>query len=65
MTDEIERLRAAFLAYIQPQNECAETGKPCREPEKCGCWKEMQNWIDGWGIIEGLSVEIDAEAKNV
>jgi hypothetical protein len=49
---EIEKLRIAFLAYVQPTNECAETGQPCnKDRAKCGCWLEMQNWIDTWDAI--------------
>lgn len=43
---EIERLRAGFLWYVQRDNDCRPTGKPCREPERCGCALEMEGALD-------------------
>jgi hypothetical protein len=41
---EIERLRASLMRYVQQCNECEQTGEPCREPARCGCWLEAQAW---------------------
>ena len=45
--DEIELIRAAWLRYLQFENECyaGVTGKPCHS-HKCGCALEMQSYID-------------------
>lgn len=41
---EIDRLRTAFLRYVQDDNECVSgrNGQPCRAKEHCGCYLEMQ-----------------------
>lgn len=44
--DEGEAARAAFLTHLQRENNCAATGKPCREWSKCGCWLEMEKKIE-------------------
>lgn len=43
---EAERLRRGFLRFVQADNGCEATGKPCREPERCGCHLEMEGWLD-------------------
>jgi len=45
--DEIDRVRAGFMRYLQNENECnaGPTGKPCHS-QKCGCATEMQSYID-------------------
>ena len=47
--DEIERLRAAFLRFVQHDNGCMAQadGKACSSPKgKCACALEMQSYID-------------------
>jgi hypothetical protein len=45
--DETELLRMAFLRYVQTtDNDCKQTGEPCRNPDQCGCWLEMAGFID-------------------
>ena len=41
---EIDRLRACIMRFIQQSNECTQTGEPCREAARCGCWLEAQAW---------------------
>lgn len=41
------RTDAAFLAYLQIENSCEQTGHPCRERQKCGCYLEVRQHIDG------------------
>lgn len=36
---------AGFLSYVQIDNKCKITGKPCREWQKCGCYQEMEVYI--------------------
>jgi hypothetical protein len=36
---------AAFLAHIQDENHCEKTGQPCREWQKCGCYQEVDGYI--------------------
>jgi hypothetical protein len=43
---EIERLRAAFLACLQAENECATRGRICEPADTCGCVLEMEDYID-------------------
>lgn len=43
---EIERLRAAFLACLQVENECAKKGRICAPDDMCGCALEMEDYID-------------------
>ncbi len=38
--------RSAFLKYVQADNKCTATGRPCRTPGQCGCWLEMENAIN-------------------
>ncbi|ANW00656.1 hypothetical protein LMTR13_11255 [Bradyrhizobium icense] len=40
------RTHAAFLAYLQTENNCTRTGQPCREHQKCGCDLEAREYID-------------------
>ena len=42
--DEIERLRAGLMKAMQYENKCDETGKPCREASRCGCYLEGETW---------------------
>ena len=37
--------RTAFLKYLQTQNVCKPTGKPCRPNGQCGCDCEMDTCI--------------------
>ncbi len=45
--DEIARLQAGLMKAMQYENKCDQTGKPCREPSKCGCHLEAGVWCDG------------------
>ncbi len=45
--DEITRLQAGLMKAMQYENKCDQTGKPCREPSKCGCYLEAGVWCDG------------------
>lgn len=38
----MQHTRAALMACIQHDNECKETGQPCRNEEKCGCFIEAE-----------------------
>jgi hypothetical protein len=40
------RTHAAFLRYLQNENDCARTGQPCREHSKCGCDLELRGYYD-------------------
>jgi hypothetical protein len=43
--DEIERLRAGWLAMLASHNECdASRHGACSAPDKCGCRREMERW---------------------
>jgi hypothetical protein len=42
---ELARLRASFLTFIQADNACPQTGAPCREPAQCGCAVEMDHAV--------------------
>lgn len=42
---ESAKTRAAFLRFIQRENECKSTGTWCREWTKCGCLLEMQQLV--------------------
>ena len=44
--DKIERLQAGLMRAMQYENKCDQTGKPCREPSKCGCYLEAEAWCD-------------------
>jgi len=44
--DEIEWLRAGLMRFAQYENECDQTGKPCREPSRCGCYLEGKGWCN-------------------
>jgi hypothetical protein len=37
--------RIAFLKYLQNENGCKRTGKPCRERHLCGCAVELEDYI--------------------
>jgi len=41
---EIERLRSRLLKFVQHDNNCAQTGKPCRAAPQCGCHLEAEAW---------------------
>lgn len=44
----IQRMDAAcraFIRYLQRDNGCDITGKPCRDQQQCGCWVERENAI--------------------
>lgn len=41
--------RSAFLRYLQTENRCEKTGKPCREPERCGCDLELSEYLEAEG----------------
>lgn len=43
--EDNKRLRAAFLGYLQTENQCARTGQPCRTGGTCGCALEMQGYV--------------------
>ena len=43
---DADRLRRGFLRFVQRDNKCPTTGKPCREPERCGCHLEMEAECD-------------------
>jgi hypothetical protein len=51
--EEIERLRAAFLHYIQVENGCFG-GNQCRYPEKCSCLLEFQALTAAQGTTDGI-----------
>ena len=40
---EIELLRSRLLKTFQHDNNCIQTGVPCRV-EKCSCYLEMKDW---------------------
>ena len=40
------RTHAAFLRYLQNENDCPRTGQPCREHSKCGCDLELRGYYD-------------------
>lgn len=42
---EAEIIQAAFLRAVQEENDCEETGEPCQDENKCGCWLEMSELI--------------------
>lgn len=44
--EEADAARAAFLAHLQGENNCRQTGEPCREWSKCDCWLEMDAAIE-------------------
>ncbi len=44
--ETMANMEAGFLMYVQDQNTCASTGKPCRAVQKCGCYLEMQAWCE-------------------
>jgi len=45
--DEIERLRAGWLAMLASENECdASRRGACSAPDKCGCRREMGEWMN-------------------
>jgi hypothetical protein len=53
---EIDRVRAAFIRYLQNENECnaGPTGKACHS-HKCGCAIDLQIYIDDEPILERVS----------
>lgn len=53
MTDSL--IRAAFYRFLQTENRCAQTGKPCRDPEQCGCALEMQEYMEREGEARRIS----------
>ena len=50
--DKIERLQAGLMRAMQYENKCDQTGKPCREPSKCGCYLEAESWCEDF-IVGG------------
>jgi hypothetical protein len=45
--DEIERLRAGWLAMLASENECdASRHGACSAPDKCVCRREMEEWMN-------------------
>ena len=44
--DEIERLRTAFLRYLQHENDCSGRIGVCNAGNQCGCKAEMEAWCD-------------------
>lgn len=49
---EIARLQAGLMKAMQYENKCDQTGKPCREPSKCGCYLEAEAWCEDF-IVGG------------
>lgn len=43
---EIKTLRAAFLACLQAENECAKKGRLCGPSDMCGCALEMEDYVE-------------------
>jgi hypothetical protein len=41
----IAGLRGGFMRMLQADNQCARTGRACRE-DGCGCWLEMGQWVN-------------------
>lgn len=42
----LDQMTRAFLRYIQKENKCEwliESGVPCQESTRCGCWLEMMD----------------------
>jgi len=43
MLEEHERLQRSYMRLVQAAANCEFTGKPCREPARCGCHLEMHD----------------------
>jgi len=44
---ERDAARAGLLRAMQYENKCEDTGRACREPERCACHLEAATWMEG------------------
>lgn len=55
------RAQAAFLRYLQNENDCPRTGQPCREHSKCGCDLELRGYYDTETSLDPVSPPQETE----